>query len=140
MRSKIHELETKITDDEASHQLESELLKAELQSQKEANELLKSRNKFLNEWCEELDRDLKAERVQNVNILHDHNITHRETVQIKQQVRVELEALKEKEIEQLSNIHKLEKNRLESDLVRKEHELRDKKEELGRLLVQYKAL
>ena len=120
--------------------MESELLKAELQSQKEANELLKSRNKFLNEWCEELDRDLKAERVQNVNILHDHNITHRETVQIKQQVRVELEALKEKEIEQLSNVHKLEKNRLESDLVRKEHELRDKKEELGRLLVQYKAL
>ena len=140
MRSKIHELEAKITDDEAAHQLESELLKAELQSQKEANELLKSRNKFLNEWCEELDRDLKAERVQNVNILHDHNITHRETVQIKQQVRVELEALKEKEIEQLTNIHKLEKNRLESDLVRREHELRDKKEELGRLLVQYKAL
>jgi hypothetical protein len=29
---------------------------------------------------------------------------------------------------------------LESELIKKEHELRDKKEELGRLLVQYKAL
>ena len=46
----------------------------------------------------------------------------------------------EKEIEQLKNIHTLEKNRLKSDLNRREHELRDKKEELGRLLVQYKAL
>ena len=102
--------------------------------------MLKSRNQFLSEWCEHLDRDLKAERVSNVNILHDHNITHRENVQVKEQVRVELEALKTKEVEQINNIHKLEKNRLESDLARKELELRDKKEELSRLLVQYKGL
>jgi hypothetical protein len=94
----------------------------------------------LNEWCEQLDRDLKAERVANVNILHDHSITHRENVQIREQVRVELEALKYKEIEQIKNIAKLDKARLEGELNKKEHELRDKKEELGRLLVQYKAL
>ena len=34
----------------------------------------------------------------------------------------------------------LEKNRLENELSKREHELRDKKEELARLLVQYKAL
>lgn len=45
-----------------------------------------------------------------------------------------------KQIEQRDNVHKLEKARLEGDLNRKEHELREKKEELGRLLVQYKAL
>lgn len=65
-----------------------ELLKGELQNQKEANQTLISRNKFLGEWCEELDRDLKAERVANVNILHDHNITHRENVQVREDVRV----------------------------------------------------
>lgn len=87
-----------------------------------------------------MDRDLKAERVANVNILHDHNITHRENVQVREDVRVELEGLKAKEIEQLSNIHKLEKTRLESELNKRDHELRDKREELGRLLVQYKGL
>ena len=84
LKSKIHQLEGKISDDEAAHQLESEMLKAELQCQKEANEVLRSRNKFLSEWCDELDRDLKAERVQNVNILHDHNITHRDNVQVRE--------------------------------------------------------
>lgn len=49
----------------------------DLQSQKEGNELLKARNNFLGEWCSELERDLKAERVSNVNILHDQNISHR---------------------------------------------------------------
>jgi hypothetical protein len=94
----------------------------------------------LKEWSFELERDLKAERVANVNILHDHNISHREIVQTREDVRVELDAMKNKEIEQLSNVHKLEKNRLESELSRREHELRDKKEELGRLLVQFKTL
>lgn len=51
-----------------------------------------------------------------------------------------MEAIKNKEVEQIRNIHKLEKNRLENELSKREHELRDKKEELGRLLVQYKAL
>jgi len=60
------------------------MMKAELQCQKEANEVLRSRNKFLSEWCDELDRDLKAERVQNVNILHDHNITHRDNVHVRE--------------------------------------------------------
>ena len=99
-----------------------------------------ARNQFLGEWCEELDRDLKAERVANVNILHDHSITHRENVQVREEVRVELEARLAKEVEQLRNVHKLEKARLEGELNRKEHDLREKKEELGRLLAQYKAL
>lgn len=43
-------------------------------------------------------------------------------------------------MEQLKNIHKLEKARLESDLAKREHELREKKDELSRLLVQYKTL
>ena len=43
-------------------------------------------------------------------------------------------------MQQLKNVHKLEKTRLENDLSKKEHDLRDKKEELARLLVQYKAL
>ena len=115
-------------------------MKAELQSQKEANELLKARNSFLNEWCEQLDRDLKSARVENVNILHEHNITHRENTQVKEQVRVELQAKKDKEVEQLQNIHRLEVNRLQQELARRDHDLRDKKEELGRLLVQYKNL
>jgi hypothetical protein len=37
-------------------------------------------------------------------------------------------------------VHKLEKNRLENELNKREHDLREKKEELERLLVQYKAL
>lgn len=48
--------------------------------------------------------------------------------------------MKEKEVEQIRNIHNLDRNRLESDLARKDHELRDKKEELARLLIQYKGL
>jgi hypothetical protein len=43
-------------------------------------------------------------------------------------------------VEQIRNVFKLEKGRLEGELTRREHELREKKEELGRLLVQYKAL
>lgn len=34
----------------------------------------------------------------------------------------------------------MEKGRLENELNNRDHELREKKEELGRLLVQYKAL
>lgn len=90
LKRNIHELEAKCTDEEAAFQLQLELLKAELQTQKEANQTLISRNTFLGEWCEELDRDLKAERVASVNILHDQNITHRENVQVREEVRVEL--------------------------------------------------
>jgi hypothetical protein len=87
-----------------------------------------------------LDRDLKAERVANVNILHDQNISHRENIQVREEVRVELEAMKNKEVEQIKSVYKLEKNRLETELAKRETELREKKEELGRLLVQYKTL
>lgn len=87
-----------------------------------------------------MEKDLKTERVSNVNILHDTNISRRETVQIREQVRVELEAIKDKEVDQLRNVFKLEKGRLESDLLNKEQQLRDKKEELARLLVEYKKL
>ena len=58
--------------------------------------MLKARNQFLVEWSQELERDLKTERVSNVNILHDTNISRRETVQIREQVKVEIEAIKEK--------------------------------------------
>lgn len=61
-------------------------------------------------------------------------------MQIREEVRVELESLKNKEVELLKSVHKLEKNRLESELAKQEHELREKKEELNRLLVQYKSL
>jgi hypothetical protein len=53
---------------------------------------------------------------------------------MREQVRVELEAIKEKEVEQIRNIFKLEKNRLEGELLNKEHQLREKKEENARLL------
>ena len=85
-----------MTDNEAAHQLQQDLLKKELQAQKEASETLRARNAFLAEWCVELERDLKAERVANVNILHDQSIAHRENVQVREEVRVELEALKSK--------------------------------------------
>lgn len=61
-------------------------------------------------------------------------------MQIREEVRVELESLKNKEVELLKSVHKLEKNRLETELAKQEHELREKKEELNRLLVQYKSL
>jgi hypothetical protein len=67
-------------------------------------------------------------------------MSNRENVQLREEVRVELEAVKNKEVEQIKNVHKLEKNRLQSELAKREHELRDKKEELARLLVQFKAL
>jgi hypothetical protein len=73
-------------------------LKADLQGQKEANQTLISRNQFLAEWCEELDRSLKAERVANVNILHDQSISYRENIQVREEVRVELEARLAKEV------------------------------------------
>jgi hypothetical protein len=140
LKRNLHHSDNALSDAEAEHQLQSELLKQELQSQREANELLQARNGFLQEWCGELERDLKAERVSNVNILHDHNMSNRENVQLREEVRVELEAVKNKEVEQIRNVHKLEKNRLQSELAKREHELRDKKEELARLLVQFKAL
>ena len=66
--------------------------------------------------------------------MQDTNISRRETVQMREQVRVELEAIKDKEVEQIRNIFKLEKNRLEAELLNKEHQLREKKEENARLL------
>ena len=57
----------------------------------------------------------------NVNILHDQNISQRENVQVREEVRVELEALKNKEVELLRSVHKLEKNRLETELAKQEH-------------------
>lgn len=73
-------------------------MRQDLESQKQANEMLKARNEFLQQWCHDLERDLKSERVSNVNILQDTNISRRETVQIREQVRVELEAIKDKEV------------------------------------------
>jgi hypothetical protein len=67
-----------------------------------------------------LEGDLKKERISNVDILHDQTVVRRETVQMREQVRVELEAIKDREVEQLRNVFKLEKGRLESDLIKKE--------------------
>ena len=129
-----------MNDREAQADLKNNLMRQDLESQKQANEMLKARNNFLQEWSHELERDLKSERVSNVNILQDTNISRRETVQIREQVRVELESIKDKEVEQIRNIFKLEKNRLEADLLNKEHQLREKKEENARLLAEYKKL
>lgn len=130
----MHELEGEMNDREAQADMKNNLMRQDLESQKQANEMLKARNNFLQEWSHEIERDLKSERVSNVNILQDTNISRRETVQMREQVRVELEAIKEKEVEQIRNIFKLEKNRLEADLLNKEHQLREKKEENARLL------
>jgi hypothetical protein len=79
-----------MSDREAQADLKNNLMRQDLESQKQANEMLKARNNFLQEWSHELERDLKSERVSNVNILQDTNISRRETVQIREQVRVEL--------------------------------------------------
>lgn len=134
LQRRVHELEGEMNDREAQADMKNNLMRQDLESQKQANEMLKARNNFLQEWSHELERDLKSERVSNVNILQDTNISRRETVQMREQVRVELEAIKEKEVEQIRNIFKLEKNRLEADLLNKEHQLREKKEENARLL------
>lgn len=83
MKRSLHELENKYTDDEAEHKLECELLKQELQSQKEANALLSEKNSFLATENASLEQRLKAERVANVNILHDHNMSKRDNVQVR---------------------------------------------------------
>jgi chromosome segregation ATPase len=51
LKRNLHESENALSDGEAEYQLQSELLKQELQSQREANELLQARNGFLQEWC-----------------------------------------------------------------------------------------
>ena len=96
IQRRVHELEGEMNDREAQADLKNNLMRQDLESQKQANEMLKARNNFLQEWSHELERDLKSERVSNVNILQDTNISRRETVQMREQVRVELEAIKDK--------------------------------------------
>lgn len=72
--------------------------------------------------------------------MHDHTVSRRETVQIREQVRVELEAVKDREVEQIKNVFKLEKGRLEAEVVKIEQEVRALKAENNRLLVEYKNL
>jgi cell division protein FtsB len=96
LQRRVHELEGEMNDREAQADLKNNLMRQDLESQKQANEMLKARNNFLQEWSHELERDLKSERVSNVNILQDTNISRRETVQMREQVRVELEAIKDK--------------------------------------------
>ena len=78
--------------------------------------------------------------MENVNILHDHTVSRRETIQMREQVRVELEATKDREIDQIKNVFNLEKNRLESELGNKQVELQKLKSDYGLLLVDYKNL
>ena len=75
-----------------------------------------------------------------MNILHDHTTSRRETVQMREQVKVELEAIKDREIDQIKNVFGLEKNRLESELGSKQAELEKLKSDYGLLLVDYKNL
>lgn len=91
-------------------------------------------------WCKELEGNLKQERISNVDVLHDHTVSRRETVQMRERVRVELEAIKDREVEQIANVFKLEKGRLESDLIKREHELNTLRAENARLLTEYKNL
>ena len=108
-----------MSDGIAQERLKCELLREELNNQREANTLLNSRNNFLADWCKELEGDLKKERMSNVDVLHDHTSARRETIQIREQVKVELEAIKDREVGKIKNVFDLEKGRLESDLTKK---------------------
>ena len=55
-------------------------------------------------------------------------------------MKVELEAIKDREVGKIKNVFDLEKGRLESDLTKKEQELNILKAENNRLLVEYKNL
>lgn len=70
-------MESEISDKEAQADLKINLMRQDLESQKQANEMLRARNQFLHDWSQELERDLKAERVSNVNIIQDTNISRR---------------------------------------------------------------
>jgi hypothetical protein len=78
--------------------MKNDLMRQELNAAKEANAVLSSRNEFLTQWCKELETDLKKERISNVDILHDQTVTRRENVQVREQVKVELEIIKEREV------------------------------------------
>jgi hypothetical protein len=98
LKIKNNELESTMTDVAAQAKLKNDLMREELNMAKEANALLSSRNAFLTDWCKELESDLKKERISNVDILHDQTVTRRETVQVREQVKVELEAIKDREV------------------------------------------
>ena len=140
LKRRNHELESTFADEAAQAKLKVDLARQDLSVQKEANAKLQSRNDFLANWCKELEGDIKKERMSNVDILHDHTVSRRETVQIREQVKVELEAIKDREIEQIKNIFGLEKNRLESELAGKQMDLEKLKSDYGLLLVDFKNL
>jgi predicted nucleic acid-binding Zn-ribbon protein len=77
LKRRNHELDSEISDINAQAKMKNELLRQELNSAKEANALLQSRNDFLADWCKELEADLKKERISNVDILHDHTVSRR---------------------------------------------------------------
>ena len=140
LKRRNHELEAIMADEIDQANLKYELARKELVCEKEGNAMLQSRNEFLQSWCRELEGDIKKERMSNVDILHDHTISRRETIQIREQVKVELEAIRDREIEQIKNVFNLEKNRLESDLAAKQMDLEKLKSDYGILLVDYKNL
>ena len=133
-------MESTFADEAAQAKKKVDLARQDLSVQKEANAKLQSRNDFLANWCKELEGDIKKERMSNVDILHDHTVSRRETVQMREQVKVELEAVKDREIEQIKNIFGLEKNRMESELAGKQMELEKLKSDYGLLLVDFKNL
>ena len=140
LKRRNHELEATFADEAAQARLQVQLAKEDLAVQKEANAKLQSRNDFLAGWVKELEGDIKKERMSNVDILHDHTVSRRETVQIRESVRVEQEAIREREIDQIRNVFALEKNRLESDLSARQMELEKMKSDYGLLLVDFKNL
>ena len=140
LKRRNHELESTFADEVAQANLKYDLARQDLNVQKEANAKLQSRNEFLAHWCKELEGNIKKERMSNVDILHDHTVSRRETVQIREQVKVELEAIRDREVDQIKNIFSLEKNRLESELGNKEMELKQLDSAHKLLLVEFKNL
>lgn len=83
LKRRNHELESEMSDAISQEKLKNDLLREELNGQRDANTLLQSRNDFLTNWCKELESELKKERISNVDILHDHTSSRRETIQIR---------------------------------------------------------
>lgn len=73
-------------------------MREDLTLQKEANTKMNARNAFLVDWCKSLENDLKKQRISNVDVLHDHTVSRRETIQIREKVRAELQAIMDKQV------------------------------------------
>ena len=75
-----------------------------------------------------------------MDILHDQATSRRETIQIREQVKVELQVIQQKELDHMRKHFALEEKKLQDDICHKDRDIRDKKEELNRLLIEFKKL